>query len=74
MTMGHCKVCKHWERKPWIDYSFKGWGYCGMMKIDGDEPMHSGTLAVVEGDNYHIMQVMTAPDFGCVQFQTRDNE
>lgn len=58
--MPHCKDCRWWERKSEDE------GLCALIDIYG----HEDTPAWIVGSG----ELLTRPDFGCVQFQPRESE
>jgi hypothetical protein len=63
-VMRECKDCKHWNNAMLGD-----WGECSRMRSDKDHhPVDGDTWAHSEGANG---TVTTAPDFGCIMFQTK---
>lgn len=58
---GHCKDCKWWTDKFWSQR--KDSGMC-------DRSIQPGSLFEVNSDNEGILY--TLPDFGCVQFESKE--
>lgn len=69
---GHCKDCKWWSQKSKRDLvePWEGWGRCELMTCDYEEPLYPQTKAVAWG--YESPGGITKPDFGCVQFESRE--
>lgn len=84
--MSNCKDCRWWERvdiEP--DYQrsddvalVRNWGLCALTKSDMNEPRTSSSLAFASNEGYETdadqdrSVLVTAPDFGCVQFEARE--
>ena len=76
--MGHCKDCKWWDHEHPPDMYFTiqrlrdkyaTWRMCRQTDTEEMNPVHSESkaLAIEEWS----ATLMTAPDFGCVQFEQR---
>ena len=60
VEVGHCRDCKRWEP----DSEYNSQGNC-------NAPMANGLLVWVETDRGNSGAIITAPDFGCVQFEAK---
>lgn len=67
--MGHCKDCRHWDTEV---FSWEmGYGHC--RGLEDGEPYKPLPLAYTVGISAQgaSAKLMTAPDFGCVQWEAR---
>jgi hypothetical protein len=88
--MGHCKNCKWWAElqkviKPdWDDHLFwqwreevhtarRNWGYC-RLAASTNFKANVTTLAYAEDAEGYRASFVTAPDFGCIQFEAKEAE
>lgn len=74
---GHCKDCVWWEIDQeaevlWADILPKGWHYCRMTISASDEPEQPTTLAFALDHESYKAELLTAPAFGCIQFEQRE--
>ena len=58
---GFCKDCKHW------DGSVTGWGQC----LQVHRVLSSKAYVVCTDSENHLTALVTASDFGCVQFEAK---
>ena len=82
--MNRCKTCKHWQAvKPGSYMQLEGAGGCSKAPqiwevTEGDDftgvrklkKEHAAILAVVEDGSAYHAQLVTMPDFGCVQHES----
>lgn len=66
--MGRCETCKWW--KPCSGYPREGWGKCRLTEARDDALQYPETKAYAWAD--WIAELITAPDFGCVQHELRE--
>ncbi len=72
---GRCETCKWWTPY-WTDEP-KGWGQCDLTRMTGEiapsdghnVPIHRETKARANGEAWYSAELLTAPDFGCVQHE-----
>jgi hypothetical protein len=79
--MPRCRDCRWWAREnprdlagEWREAFDAGYGACGVVGSPPYLNMHHGTPldpAFLEGGDGAQMELMTLPDFGCVQFEAR---
>jgi hypothetical protein len=76
--MGRCRDCTWWEPfKPDDDYCEDwhehraGRGYCELTAMKDKAPEYPESLAWSEGSEPYRSQLVTTPDFGCVQFERK---
>lgn len=62
-----CKTCRHWNNP--ITLSPPGWGSCKMASSDCTLP----TLAKAEDWENYAAWLRTAPEFGCLQWEAKDD-
>ncbi len=60
-----CKTCQWWEAGR--DYPQKGWGGCRLSETESGASRQEG-MHVSTADGYYGI-LLTAPDFGCVQWE-----
>ena len=88
MATGICKNCKHWESSPETNLPKNlDLGKCRRVKMFwdctewGDEcddfqrlvkPCCAGEKAFVQDGSDYKAELITAPDFGCVQFESHN--
>lgn len=79
--MPHCRDCRWWNQGHealsdlpggFVSGPIKtGGGVCLLTETKSLEPVHAQSKAIVwEGDQY-VGVLVTAPDFGCVQFEVK---
>jgi len=73
---GRCKDCKHWNAAglewPWaLGFTPQGWRLCDRTDNGCRTPAASArqSLALAQDAEMYHAWLMTAPDFGCVQFE-----
>lgn len=78
---GRCRDCTWWEPfvenddycPDWLEYR-AGLGYCEFTASKDRTPLYPETLAWAEGgDDPYQHQLLTSPDFGCVQFEAKES-
>lgn len=67
---GRCATCKWWQGK---DEFRKGWRYCELASSWDAEPLHEEALAFGVHAPDARVGVVTSPDFGCVQWEAKDD-
>lgn len=81
-AMPRCRDCRWWtpgvvtpnalHMEALSEAAERGWGLCLLTGSRSNEPEHETTAAfVIEGDRYEGA-LITAPEFGCTQFQARE--
>ncbi len=67
--MGYCRECRWWQVDEAITDIPAGWRVCQKTESEEDEPiMETRAMALAPHDrNWAIL--VTAPDFGCLQFE-----
>lgn len=74
---GRCRDCQWWgdDERRYFDgddrYS-DGYRVCRLADSDGVRPCNEQTKAYAIDAESFIGNLLTAPDFGCVQFEARD--
>ena len=71
--MNHCRDCRWWEQAIYLPPSIDprlGYGECAKARARGD--IQEGTLAFAFESNFWSADLITAADFGCVQFEVRE--
>jgi hypothetical protein len=84
--VGNCKDCKWWqtanhpdkakaERVPLFEPIHKRpeWGICERTEGNSGEPESAGTLAFAWDFEQYGAELVTAPDFGCVMFEEKND-
>ena len=65
---GRCKDCKHWGALPILDKHYDGQHRrCSEVSVSGGT---EGKAYVISSEDMH--DLMTAPDFGCVLFEAKE--
>lgn len=79
--MERCETCRHWDRKRFAHYEpydkdepDAGWGSCILADSTNSDPEHPSTLALALDLESCVVQLRTAPNFGCVQWQAKEEE
>lgn len=74
-VLPRCKDCRWWStehRLGWLSDRSDGRGHCERAESEDGQPVDKDSLAYTEdGESYRAI-LITAPDFGCVQFQARE--
>jgi hypothetical protein len=66
--IGRCRDCKWWGSERRSD-----WGQCSAAAMDGGKPAHHPETRMLAQDAYdYEAWLVTAPDFGCVQFEAKE--
>jgi hypothetical protein len=73
MSEGRCATCRHWDYKPnpWTPFKYV-MAACQMTRHNGTYPEVEGTLANAFSMEEADSVLMTAPTFGCVQWEEGD--
>ncbi len=68
---GRCATCRHWIAPA----DGEGpWGGCAMVRVHNTIPERPDSLALAwGGDSTDEAGLETAPDFGCVQYERRED-
>lgn len=72
-AMPRCRDCKWWSPEDYHDDRRpEGWGECGLATTkSGYREQPQALMMACDPDEYEA-GLLTAPDFGCVQFESRD--
>lgn len=68
----HCQDCKYWRALIGPEYYpevHRTWGQCSLGASAGGLPAEVHTRAFASDSEEYAASLMTAPDFGCVQFE-----
>lgn len=71
MSTGLCKDCKFWNVAS--DLKDDNMCICDRANAKQGEPEDPNTKAYADGVDGWSSWLKTAPDFGCIQFEARDN-
>jgi len=69
-AIGHCSDCRWWTDYPNADPNQK---FCALTETRDYEPLHPESRALPAGAGAHWKRLETRPDFGCVQWEAKDN-
>jgi hypothetical protein len=68
---GTCKDCRHWRDPQERGELGEVWGFCGKADSKDARPVDASTRAyALDGEAYDA-RLVTAPDFGCSQFEIK---
>ena len=87
-TIGTCQNCKWWQPGPiekglkaevaghpegkWVQYGVpEGSGLCG--KMISSRSTDVKITNIVYGKNVHMLETMTQPEFGCIEWTKQDD-
>ena len=68
-----CRDCKFWGHHPDIR-AMENAGYCELTQVDVGEPEHPESKAISEDRDFWESWLVTAPDFGCIQWQSKETK
>lgn len=70
--MNRCKTCRWWEPS---DHKATPQGYreCRLTLTSNNRHEYPQTLAFSLDDEYYAALLVTAPDFGCVQWEQKED-
>ena len=77
LVIGYCKDCEFWEEyKPeegdYVYESRLGWGNCEIAKGKDAAPVDKTALAYADDYESYKAEFITRPEFGCIQFQSKE--
>lgn len=78
--MGLCKDCKHWQAQTTKhpseivldDTKYPHHGFCGKAETYESNPLQGESLALASDTDCFKAYLLTAPSFGCVQFEEKE--
>jgi hypothetical protein len=69
-----CSTCKHFRlQERWNGDYPEDWGFCSRITVDHD-PEEPGIKAVVHQQWGTTGELAVAPDFGCVQYEPKEDQ
>lgn len=70
---GTCKDCRFWDnsRYDWADTGKSGWGYCELVSSPWEGVVYESNAGILDGTSDSLL--VTAPDFGCNQFEAKES-
>ncbi len=61
-----CKNCTWWDY-----YDDVNWAKCNLTETEDGRPLLPQTRAVAKDSEQYAAYLLTAPDFGCIQFEPK---
>ncbi len=72
--MERCRTCKWWEMfLDGEDPNIATEGGCLLTEVYSGEPLHPDSLAIGGGIDSYELQLITKPEFGCVQHEPQED-
>lgn len=65
----HCKDCEHFTE----GFEYEEWGCCDMADSHNGEQQNKKSLAVAGGIDGWESWLLVKSNFGCIQFEAKDN-
>ncbi len=73
-AIGHCKDCRWWELPEGYAPDDGAWGTCIRAGTIDGSPKDRNTLAEAHDGEQYVGYLLTAPAFGCVQWESKVGE